>query len=274
MFAREARSSIRPPAVAGSFYPRSSKELDATIAALLGEARAAASGELTGVIAPHAGYIYSGPVAASAFAKVNKADKRFTRVVLIGPPHYLPVSGIAASSAKAFATPLGQVPVDVEALAALLDAGLVSLDDRAHAPEHSLEVELPFLQTVLESFTVIPLLVGDSEPSQVAHILEALIDRNTLLVVSTDLSHYLDDESAQARDLATAAAVEGLEHGALGPRDACGFAALNGALKAAAEHQWRIARLDLRNSSETSGDKHRVVGYGAWAIMAAPGAGA
>jgi MEMO1 family protein len=270
LFARETRPNARLPAVAGSFYPRSSKELDAAVTALLAEAHAAASDDLIGVVAPHAGYVYSGPVAATAFAAVAKASKPFIRVLLVGPPHYLPVRGIAVPSAKAFATPLGQVPVDVEAVAALLDAGHASLNDRAHAPEHSLEVELPFLQTVLESFTVIPLLVGDAEPSQVARVVDALTDRRTLLVVSTDLSHYLDDASARARDLATAEAIEGLEYDRLGPQDACGFAALNGALKAGAEHRWRLARLDLRNSGATSGDKSRVVGYGAWAITAAP----
>jgi AmmeMemoRadiSam system protein B len=267
MFARETRFGVRPPAVAGSFYPRNSKELRAAMAALLDEAPEAALGELVGVLAPHAGYIYSGPVAASAFAAVAKASKRFARVLLVGPPHYLPVSGIAASSAKAFATPLGEVPVDLEAVAALLDAGLAAVDDRAHAPEHSLEVELPFLQTVLGDFVLIPLLVGNVPPERVASIIATMLDQHTLLVVSTDLSHYLDDASARARDFATAETIERLDCARLGPQDACGFAALNGALRAAADHPWRVERLDLRNSGATSGDNSRVVGYGAWAML-------
>jgi len=189
--------------------------------------------------------MYSGPIAASAFAEVP--GHSYARVLLIGPPHYVSVRGIAASSAKAFATPLGDVPIDTDAIGYLVDQGVVSTDDRAHAPEHSLEVELPFLQTVLGDFTLIP-----------------------LLVVSTDLSHYLDDVSAKARDRATAAAIERLDYATLGPYEACGFSALNGALCAAQERGWMIRRLDLRNSGDTSGDRSRVVGYGAWSISAKP----
>ncbi len=269
MFARDPRMGARSSAVAGSFYPRGAGELQTMIETLLGHAKRLGKGELLGVIAPHAGYMYSGPVAASAFAEVAAARQRFTRVLLIGPPHYVPVRGIAGSSAGGFATPLGEIAVDVEAVASLVDAGLISIDDRAHAPEHSLEVELPFLKTVLGRFTLIPLLVGDAAPQEVSAVIGAVMDGRTLLVVSTDLSHYLDDSEAKARDLASALVIERLDDSKLGPYDACGFSALNGALRAARDQSWRITRLDLRNSGETSGTPGRVVGYGAWAFFAA-----
>ena len=269
MFAREPRMGARTPAVAGSFYPRGTGELQIMVETLLGEAKPLGKRELLGVIAPHAGYMYSGSVAASAFAEVAAARHSFTRVLLIGPPHYVPVRGIAASSASGFATPLGEIAVDVEAVASLVDAGVIGIDDRAHAPEHSLEVELPFLQTVLGRFTLIPLLVGDAAPQEVAAVIGAVINGHTLLVVSTDLSHYLDYSEAKSRDLASASAIERLDDSKLGPHDACGFSALNGALRAGRDRSWRITRLDLRNSGDTSGGRGSVVGYGAWAFFAA-----
>lgn len=268
MSARRAQTGPRPPAVAGHFYPGEPRALKDVVGALLGEAQPSGRGEILGVIAPHAGYMYSGPVAASAFAQIALTRRGFNRVLLIGPPHYLPVRGIAASSAESFATPLGRIAVDTAAVASLVDAGLAAFDDRAHAPEHSLEVELPFLQAVLDDLTAVPLLVGDAAPEHVADVIGALMDGRTLLVVSTDLSHYLSDSEAKARDLATASAIERLDYARLGPYDACGYAALNGALCAAKRSGWRVARLDLRNSGDTSGDVSRVVGYGAWAFSA------
>jgi len=266
MFAREPGSTVRQAAVAGSFYPLEAKDLKAAVDALLAQAKEIDQPGLAGVIAPHAGYIYSGPVAGSAFAPVVSSDTAFERVLAIGPAHYVAVSGVAAPSSASFATPLGEVEVDRHAVAALVEAGLVSFDDRAHAPEHSLEVELPFLQAVLGRFMLIPLLVGDAAPEQVAAIIDRVLDGRTLLVVSTDLSHYLDDASARKRDRATAETIERFQFDRLGPYDACGFAALNGALCAASARKWRIERLDLRNSGDTSGDRARVVGYGAWAF--------
>jgi AmmeMemoRadiSam system protein B len=274
MFAREPRLNARPPAVAGSFYPRGPKELKATVDALLSQAKTSRQASPLGIIAPHAGYMYSGPVAANAFAPVAALGTVFERVLLIGPPHYVPVSGVAAPSAATFATPLGEVEVNRDAIAALIEAGFVTIDDRAHAPEHSLEVELPFLQAVLGRFTLVPLLVGDAALEQVAAIIGAVLDERTLLVVSTDLSHYLDDASARVRDAATAETIEQLDFTRLGPQDACGFAALNGALCAARQEHWGIKRLDLRNSGDTSGDRRRVVGYGAWTFSAAEPASA
>jgi AmmeMemoRadiSam system protein B len=269
MFARAHGLTVRQPAVAGSFYPRGGKDLKAAVDALLSHAEEARQSGLVGVIAPHAGYMYSGPVAGSAFAPVASSGTVFERVLLIGPAHYVPVRGVAAPSSEAFATPLGEVALDRAAIAALVETGLASIDDRAHVPEHALEVELPFLQAVLGRFTLIPLLAGDAAPEEVVAIIDALLDERTLLVVSTDLSHYLDYASARKRDLATAETIERLAFDQLGPYDACGFAALNGALHAASGRGWRIKRLDLRNSGDTSGDRARVVGYGAWVFSAA-----
>jgi len=182
--------------------------------------------------------------------------------------------GIAAPSSSAFATPLGEIAVDTDSIAALVEARLVDIDDRAHAPEHSLEVELPFLLHMLGRFRLIPLLVGDASPEQVVAVISAVLDEHTLLVVSTDLSHYLDHASATARDHASAEAIEHFDFTRLGPEDACGFAALNGALGAGRQQGWRIKRLDLRNSGDTSGDRGRVVGHGAWAFSAPASAAA
>ena len=167
-----------------------------------------------------------------------------------------------APGASKLRTPLGEMRVDVSAL----EAARIASNAAAHAREHSLEVELPFLQHALGHFRLIPLLVGDATPEQAASVIDAVLDARSLLVVSTDLSHYLDHASARARDLATAEAIERFNFTKLGPEDACGFAALNGALCAGDRQRWRIKRIDLRNSGDTSVDRSRVVGYGAWAL--------
>jgi MEMO1 family protein len=268
MIALESLSSTRRPAVAGSFYPRGARELADTVEGLLSKATKLQESGLVGIVVPHAGYMFSGPVAASAFAALASSERAFERVLLIGPAHYVPVFGIAASSSRSFTTPLGEIVVDTDQVAALLDAGLIDIDDRAHAPEHALEVELPFLQQTLGRFTLIPLLVGEVSPEEVAAIIALVLDKRTLLVVSTDLSHYLDYVSAQTRDLASAKIIERLDYLRLGPKNACGFAALNGALCAACQRDWQIHRLDLRNSGDISGNRDRVVGYGAWTFSA------
>ena len=268
MLAARQSDGVRAPAVAGSFYPGRPGELKKTVEHLLAQSPPWAPDALLGVIAPHAGYVYSGGAAGKAFAGVAASGRSFSRVVLIGPPHYVGVHGVAAPSARAFATPLGEVPVDTDTIRRLADAGLVTINDIPHAPEHALEVELPFLQLVLRDFEIVPLLAGDASPEEVTEIIEAASDGETLLVVSTDLSHYLDDASARRRDLATAEAIERVDFQTLGPYDACGYAALNGALCAAGRSGWGIKRLDLRNSGDTSGDFSRVVGYGAWAFTA------
>src|SRR6478672_3949511 len=229
MFAK--RSEVRHPAVAGAFYPSGAQVLKSTVEALLSQATK--SGELSGLcglVTPHAGYVYSGPIAGEAFSLLTHSNDGPNRIVLIGPPHYVPVRGIVAPSTLAFATPLGDVVVDVDAVESLRDAGLVTIDDTPHTPEHALEVELPFLQSVLEDFSIVPLLVGAASPEQVARVIETMLGKRTLLVVSTDLSHYLDYATAKRHDLATAGTIERLDYTTLGPNDACGFSALNGAL--------------------------------------------
>jgi MEMO1 family protein len=265
MFAK--RSEVRHPAVAGAFYPSGAQELKSTIEVLLSQAtkRRELSG-LCGLVTPHAGYVYSGQIAGEAFSLLARLNDAPHRILLIGPPHYVPVRGIVAPSSSAFTTPLGDVAVDVGAVESLRDARLVTIDDTSHAPEHALEVELPFLQRVLEDFTIVPLLVGAASPEQVARVIETVLGKRTLLVVSTDLSHYLDHATAERRDLATARTIERLDYTTLGPNDACGFSALNGTLCAASRCGWTVTRLDLRNSGDTSGEKRRVVGYGAWAF--------
>jgi AmmeMemoRadiSam system protein B len=217
------------------------------------------------IIAPHAGYIYSGRPAAHAFAALRSGGSASRRVVVIGPAHYVAVRGIAVPSVDAFETPLGRVPIDREALAGIVDLPFVVTADAPHAPEHSLEVELPFLQAVLGSFTLVPLLVGDAAPEQVGQALGRVWDE-ALIVVSSDLSHYLDYDAARRRDAATAAAIERGDWAALGPNDACGFLSVAGLLVEAGQRALKAERLALCNSGDTAGSRDRVVGYGAWAF--------
>jgi hypothetical protein len=258
---------VRPPAVAGTFYPADAGRLQATIAEFLaGPAPAGRSPKA--LIAPHAGYVYSGPVAAHAFAALAGA-RQIRRVVVIGPAHFVPFRGIALPTAQAFRTPLGDVPVDADAMTSILDLPQVALADEPHQPEHALEVELPFLQTVLASFTLVPLVVGEARPDEVAEVLACLWGGpETLLVVSSDLSHYEPYARAKEHDAATAAAIERLDEAALGPREACGHLAIAGLLLEARRRAMRVQRLDLRSSGDTAGPKDQVVGYGAWALTA------
>ena len=260
---------VRPPAVAGTFYPADAGRLRAAVGDCLAAAdgsRAAATPKA--VIAPHAGYVYSGPVAAHAFAALAGA-RQIRRVVVIGPAHFVPFRGIALPTAQAFRTPLGDVPVDADAMTSILDLPQVALADEPHQPEHALEVELPFLQTLLGDFALVPLLVGDTTPAAVAGALERLWGgRETLLVVSSDQSHYEPYDRARAHDQATAAAIEQLDGASLGPREACGHLAIAGLLLAARRRAMRVQRLDLRSSGDTAGPRDQVVGYGAWALAA------
>jgi AmmeMemoRadiSam system protein B len=220
------------------------------------------------LIAPHAGYMYSGQIAGTAFAAVRQAAATVTRAVVIGPAHYVPFRGIALSTASVFETPLGRVPVDPVTSAALADLPFVRAHDAAHAPEHALEVELPFLQTLVRDFLLVPLVVGDAEPQEVSEVLGRLWGKDeTLIVISSDLSHYHDYATAQRLDAATARTIEQGEWDRLGPQNACGFLPIAGLLSQAARGKLRRARrLALANSGDTAGDRARVVGYGAWAF--------
>jgi AmmeMemoRadiSam system protein B len=260
---------IRPAAVAGSFYPGDPARLDAEVARLLSQVPPSGGASPKALIAPHAGYVYSGAVAATAFAQLRGRADATTRVVVIGPAHYVPLRGIALPTAQAFATPLGRVAVDRDALASLADLPFVSTMDAAHAPEHALEVELPFLQRVLPRFTLVPLLVGGATPQEVSEVLARVWGgEETLIVVSSDLSHYHSYETARRLDAATAQRIEGGDWARLGPDDACGRLAIAGLLIEAAHHGLAAQRLALCNSGDTAGPRHEVVGYGAWAFSA------
>ncbi len=256
----------RPPAVAGTFYPADADELRNTVQGLLAAAPAAGNGRIRAIIAPHAGYIYSGSVAASAFAGLRSLKGQILRVVLIGPAHFVPFHGLIAPAAKTFRTPIGSIPLDKTAIKEIADLPQVTIDDGPHAPEHALEVELPFLQEVLGLVRIIPLVIGSADADTVADILDRLWDEKTLIVVSSDLSHYHDYQTARRLDSATAEAIERYDSGAIGPADACGFVAVGGLLIAAKSRGLSVERLDLRNSGDTAGERRRVVGYGAWAF--------
>jgi AmmeMemoRadiSam system protein B/AmmeMemoRadiSam system protein A len=264
----------RPPAVAGLFYPGVAHRLEEAVAGLLAEAAPpeTASTDVKALIVPHAGYLYSGPVAASAYACVAALRDRVERVVLLGPAHRVPLRGLAAPRATAFRTPLGDVPVDRAAVDALADLPQVAVSDAPHAPEHSLEVQLPFLQHLLGAFSLVPLVVGDASDEDVAEVLERLWGGpETLVVISSDLSHYEDYETARRLDTATTEAIERLDADALDWDSACGRIPVRGLLVLARRRGLVARTLDLRSSGDTAGDRDRVVGYGAWAF--APKAG-
>ncbi len=264
----ETQLSTRRPAVAGSFYPGDPAELARSVDACLAQARGdGAHPPPKALVAPHAGYAYSGPIAGSAFAAARALRGAVRRVVLLGPAHFVPFAGIAACSAAAFHTPFGDVPVDRDAVETALRLPGVFLLDAAHAREHSLEVELPFLQRVLGAFALAPFAVGEASPDEVAALLEALWGGpETLVVISSDLSHYHDARTARRLDAETARAIEALDERALAPGSACGRAPLSGLLVAARRRGLRARRLDLRNSGDTAGGQDEVVGYGAWAV--------
>jgi AmmeMemoRadiSam system protein B len=256
----------RPAMAAGSFYPASAENLGRMISRLLASARSSERPDLSGIVVPHAGYVYSGPVAARAFASLAVAKDRFRRCIIVGPSHFVPFSGIAAPSHATFATPLGVLPVDADAVKALIAAARVVIDDAAHERDHAIEVELPFLQAILGNLPIIPLLFGITSARAVAAAIAEVWTDTTLLVVSSDLSHYEDCEAARSHDLRTAEAIEAFDESAIGPADACGHLAIRGAL---IEAKWRglaIERAALCNSGDTAGDKQSVVGYGAWTI--------
>jgi MEMO1 family protein len=260
---------VRSPAVAGAAYPDDPRELTRTVDGLLSRAQAGPRQRVRGIIAPHADYALSGPTAAEAFMAAKGGA--FRRAVVIGPSHHMRFEGLAAPSHSAFATPVGNLPVDAEAVAELVAANLARIDDGPHGPEHAIEVELPFLRVVLGAVPIIPLLSGDDDAMPAAGAIARLWTADTLLVVSTDLSHFEPYASARRHDARTAAAIEAFDEAAIGLYDACGYLAVRGALIVASRLGLHMERLDLRNSGDAAGDKDRVVGYGAWVIGAPPG---
>ena len=264
-------STIRRAAVSGSFYPGEPAALAAEVASYISAVPAAGGAPPKAIIAPHAGYMYSGPIAGSVYARLAPLRGRISRVVLAGPAHRVYVTGAAIPSADAFASPLGDVALDTQALARLRELPFVEVSDRAHALEHSLEVHVPFLQAVLGDFKLVPIVVGDASPDEAAAILEALWGGpETLIVVSSDLSHYHSYDVARSCDRDTADAILSLD-AHLVPEEACGAAPINGLLQAARRRGLEPELVDLRNSGDTAGDRSRVVGYGAFAFTE-PGA--
>lgn len=257
--------SVRIPAVAGFFYPADPEELRAQVRRFLSQAEASAEPLPKALIVPHAGYVYSGPVAASAYARLRAVRETIARVVLLGPSHRVGFRGIAVSGMTAFATPLGQVPVDQAAVASLRKLPQVNLLEQAHAQEHSLEVHLPFLQELLGDFKLVPVVVGDARPAEVGAVLEALWGGpETVLIISSDLSHYQDYETARRMDRTTSQAIETLRYEEIGYDQACGRNPINGLLWVARRKGLRGETIDLRNSGDTAGARDQVVGYGAY----------
>jgi len=262
-------NTVRQPAVAGAFYHSQKQVLANDIKTLLEEVTPdvdASKLSPKAIIVPHAGYIYSGPVAASAYAQLSAKRDSIKRVVLLGPVHRVPVHGLALPDVSAFATPLGEIPIDLDAVAAIRNMPQVVVSTAAHAPEHSLEVQLPFLQAVLGDFKLLPLAVGNATASEVAEVLEVLWGgEETLIVISSDLSHFHPYQAALAIDAQTAQDILNLQY-TLSHEQACGGTPVNGLLLAARRHQLQPHLLDLRNSGDTAGDKDRVVGYAAFAF--------
>jgi AmmeMemoRadiSam system protein B len=260
-------AQIREPALAGQFYPNNPVLLQQQIDRFL-EAETSIAGHPKALIVPHAGYIYSGSIAACAYAQLISSRNLIKRVVLLGPAHRVGFSGLAVSSAQYFATPLGVIPLDLTSRDSILMLPQVHVRDDAHEEEHSIEVQLPFLQTVLNNFKLIPLVVGDTSYEEVTEVLEKLWGGDeTVIVISSDLSHFHDYRTAQSLDTATSQAIEELRPDDIHYEQACGRNPINGLLVAARRHRLSVTTLDLRNSGDTAGSRDRVVGYGAYAFQ-------
>jgi MEMO1 family protein len=260
-------ASVRVPAVAGLFYPAAARVLADEVDGLLSRATPVAGPVPKALIVPHAGFPYSGPIAASAYARLRPARDTIRRVVLLGPAHRDWFQGLALPSADAFRTPLGDIPIDEEAVSALRKLRQVTVRDDAHKAEHSLEVHLPFLQRLLPAFSLVPMAVGEASAADVADALAVVWGGpETVIVISSDLSHYQEYESARRLDNATAAAIERLDGDFLDGHKACGFIPIRGLLHEASRRGLQVARADLRNSGDTAGSRDEVVGYGAWTV--------
>lgn len=261
---------VRPPAVAGEFYPAEPRALAAQVDACIAKGRVRDLAlRPKAIIAPHAGYAYSGEVAGCAYAQLRRMREEIERVVLIGPSHRVLLRGMAtpAVGVTAFSTPLGEVALDTASIERLLDRPWVAAADEPHAWEHSLEVQLPFLQRVLDAFCLVPLVAGDASAREVADVLDLVWGGpETLVVVSSDLSHYLDYDTARGRDARTSEAIARLDPEALDEDSACGRVPVRGLLVAARRHGLRAHVIDVRSSGDTAGGRDRVVGYGAYAF--------
>ncbi len=261
-------TDVRPPAVSGMFYPADPAQLAQDVRRFLNQARVQGLSPKA-IIAPHAGYIYSGAIAGSAYGALTDIAPRIRRVILLGPTHRVAVRGLALPGVDAFDTPLGRVQLDADAMRAISKLPQVVVSSPAHAMEHSLEVQLPFLQCVLNDFTLVPLAVGMATASEVAEVLEMLWGGDeTLIVVSSDLSHFLPYAAAQSFDRKTADHIVRLQQ-PIEHEEACGGTPINGLILAARKHHLEAKLLDLRNSGDTAGSQDRVVGYAAFAFSLA-----
>ena len=259
--------NVRPPAVAGQFYPAEPQRLREMVRGFLDGAPTSEVTKPKAMIAPHAGFIYSGPVAASAYAQLAKHAAGVHRVILIGPAHRVAVPSLAVGSVTGYRTPLGVVPVDTDVVASLLEMPQVELRDDALAAEHSLEVHLPFLQMILTDFSIVPIVVGSATMDEVRQVLARLWGgEETIVIVSSDLSHYLPYQIARGIDQSTADAIEQLRPEEIGRTDACGRAGIQGLLLLAKSKGLRVQTIDLRNSGDTAGPKDQVVGYGSFLL--------
>ena len=267
------KTDIRQPVVAGNLYPDDPTELRRTVKELIESVppsdQPTDASLPKAIIAPHAGYVHSGPTAAAAYAEVARARTTVERVVLLGPCHHMPIHGLALPGASALATPLGDIPLDAESARVAHGLRPVFMLPKAHDGEHSLEVHLPFLQIALDDFTIVPLVVGDPEPERVTEVLDALWGGpETLVVISSNLSRNQRYPVASELDEATARAIENLDPAAIGYHQASGRVSIMGLLQVARARGLRARRLDLRNSGDTVGRRHSVVGYGAWTFPA------
>ena len=257
---------IRQPAVAGAFYPADPQKLQIMVEGYLQQVKPSDKSPKA-IIVPHAGYIYSGAIAASAYARLKAKRDVISRVVVLGPSHRVSFKGLAVSHAEIFKTPLGDIPLDTVAIESLSKLPFVEYIDQAHYLEHSLEVQLPFLQKTLDKFSLIPIVAGDCPAEQVEQVLELFYGQDdTLIVISSDLSHYHDYVTAQRLDKETSEKIEKLEYKQLDYGSACGRIPIRGLLALAKKKSLQIKNIDLRNSGDTAGDKQRVVGYGAYVI--------
>jgi AmmeMemoRadiSam system protein B len=260
-------NTIRQPAVAGTFYPASGGELHEMLATMLADAPGDGLPAPKAMIVPHAGYIYSGPVAATGYARLQSVADSVHRVVVMGPSHRVAFHGLAVPDDSIFKTPLGDISLDTAAIQALLALPQVHVDNEAHRLEHSIEVHLPFLQEMLETFTLVPIVVGDATPREVCDVISMLWNGpETLLIMSSDLSHYHDYETASRLDRSTSHAIETLAFEKIGYEHACGRNPVSGLLLYARKHGLSVEILDLRNSGDTAGPRDQVVGYGTYVI--------
>jgi len=264
----------RPPAVAGLFYPENILELKQQVQSLLDQASNTAENSsknnpATALIVPHAGYIYSGLTAAFAYREIIPFANKIKRIILLGPSHRVAFNGMAVPDAEAFTTPLGNISLDRDEIQYLINEHGLLLSNQAHEQEHSLEVQLPFLQTIINDFKLVPIVVGQSNIESIANVIQQYINQpDNLIIISTDLSHFHEYSTAQLHDQKTTEKIMHFKYNELDYEDACGRLPLAGMLQLAKQEHLSIQQLDVRNSGDTAGDKQRVVGYGAWSIYA------